>query len=74
MSNQTENPFWLVWSPTGARPPRFRHPTEQSAIAEAERLARAHPGQLFVVLQPIAGRRVDNMVRTIYVDDKEIPF
>jgi hypothetical protein len=29
---------------------------------------------MFVVLEPIAGRRVDNMVRTTYVDDKEIPF
>ena len=74
MSTNTENPFWLVWSPTGSAPPRYRHASKQSAVTEAERLARAHPGQLFVVLEPIAGRRVDNMVRTTYVDDKEIPF
>lgn len=75
MSNQSEKAFWLVWSPTGATPPKFRHPSEQSAAEEAERLAITHPGQLFVVLESIAARRVDNMQRTTYTGgSNEIPF
>jgi|HubBroStandDraft_2_1064218.scaffolds.fasta_scaffold14614_3 hypothetical protein len=71
---QIEDAFWLVWSPTGARAPRFRHPSEQSATTEAERLARAHPGQLFVVLEAIAARRVDSMIRTAFINGSGIPF
>lgn len=67
MSTQTESAFWLVWSPAGHKSPSFRHPSPQSATTEAERLATAHPGQLFVVLEPIAARRVDSMIRTQYV-------
>ena len=67
MPTQTESAFWLVWSPTGHKPPSFRHPSIQAATAEAERLATAHPGQLFVVLEPVAARRVDSMIRTQYV-------
>ncbi|WP_255631107.1 hypothetical protein [Caballeronia sp. dw_19] len=67
MNPQTESAFWLVWSPTGHKSPSFRHPSIQSATTEAERLATAHPGQLFVVLEPVAARRVDSMIRTQYV-------
>ena len=45
-------PFYLVWSPSGDRPPSFRHPDERSAEMEAERLAREHPGREFYVLAP----------------------
>jgi hypothetical protein len=76
MSTQTEKAFWLVWSPTGVRPPKYRHASEQSAVTEAERLAQAHPGQLFVVLEAVAARRVDNMVRTTFAGGSfdEPPF
>ena len=67
MPTQTESAFWLVWSPTGHKLPSFRHPSIGSATSEAERLATAHPGQIFVVLEPVAARRVDSMVRTQYV-------
>jgi hypothetical protein len=66
MTAQTENAFWLVWSPTGTTPPKFRHESEKAATEEAERLAITHPGQLFVVLEPIAARRIDHMIRTVY--------
>jgi hypothetical protein len=76
VNTQTEKAFWLVWSPTGARPPKYRHASEQSAVAEAERLAREHAGQLFVVLEAIAARRVDDMQRTAFTcgTRDEIPF
>lgn len=43
-------PFWLVWNPQGQRPPSFRHPTADSAVAEAGRLAESNPGRPFFVL------------------------
>ncbi len=54
--------FWFVWNPSG-RDPSFKHETEESAILEAERLARANAGKEFVVLEAIAVRKVDSMMR-----------
>jgi hypothetical protein len=66
--NERQPTFWLVWSPTGDKPPTFRHETEQAATLEAERLARDHRGRLFVVLEAKSARRVDDMVRTTFED------
>ena len=41
--------FWMVWNPKGGRPTR-QHESIEAAIAEAERLARCEPGQVFCVL------------------------
>jgi len=67
--------FWLVWCPTGATPPRFRHPTQESAEREAERLAATHPGKTFFVLEPrysvnCGPRRVSY----VPLDHDEVPF
>lgn len=43
--------FWLVWSPQGATPPRYRHASEAAAINEARRLAELKPGSQFYVLE-----------------------
>jgi hypothetical protein len=45
--------FWLVWNPFGDSP-IVRHPSEATARAEAERLARNAPGSRFYVLSAIA--------------------
>lgn len=67
--------FWLVWSPTGARPPHYRHASHQAAVNEAERLAATHPGQEFIVLGAEALRLVDSMKRVEFVDPgEELPF
>ena len=42
--------FWMVWN-VGGNAPRHQHEYEHLAITEAERLARAHPGEAFVVLR-----------------------
>lgn len=74
MSNQlTYAPFWFVWNPDG-RNPQARHMSEQSAVNEAERLARLNPGETFVVLESVCARRVDSMLRIEMRSDCEIPF
>lgn len=66
-------PFWFVWNPDG-RSPQYKHQSEQSAIAEAERLARLNGGQTFVVLESICARRTDDMIRIEMRCDSDVPF
>ena len=66
-------PFWFVWNPDG-RSPSFRHRSEDSAVAEAERLARINPGETFVVLESVCARRVDSMLRLDMRAGDGIPF
>ncbi len=42
--------FWMIHA-TGGGAPSVRHPSAAIAEREAERLARANPGQEFVVLE-----------------------
>ncbi|HWJ71918.1 MAG TPA: hypothetical protein VNX29_02015 [Kaistia sp.] len=42
--------FWMIHM-TGGGPTGFRHPSAEAAEREAERLARANPGNEFVVLE-----------------------
>lgn len=44
--------FWLVWNEQGNNP-RYKHETEGSARAEAERLTKSHGGR-FHVLELVA--------------------
>ncbi|ACC71084.1 hypothetical protein PPMP20_04330 [Paraburkholderia phymatum] len=68
------NPFFLVWSPTGETPPSFKHQSRQSAVNEAERLARLHRGKKFYVLASTDSRMVDDRQRTTFTHTDEIPF
>jgi hypothetical protein len=54
--------FWLVWNPASVTPPTFRHPTDDSAIAEAGRLAALNPGETFFVLGAIGFASADQPV------------
>jgi hypothetical protein len=58
----TGDAFWLVWNPAG-RAPVFKHSSEASAVAEAERLAKLNQGQQFFILQAVAMLTVTNMRR-----------
>lgn len=49
--------FWMVWNPNG-RQPTYKHPTKESAIAEAGRLARMNPNERFYVLLSLGHMRV----------------
>lgn len=68
--------FWLVWSPTGERSPRYRHADRALAIVEARRLARANPGTEFFVLGATDHLVVDALKHTALVDEPvdDIPF
>jgi hypothetical protein len=76
MSNTSaQQAFWLVWNENG-RVPMYRHDTLESAQTEAERLARANPGETFYVLEAVGLRVVDNMKRIDFRKDvaDELPF
>jgi hypothetical protein len=42
--------FWMIWNPQGGRPTR-KHPTRESAQAEATRLAMQSPGDSFYIMR-----------------------
>lgn len=71
--------FWIVWCPTGARPPSHRHETYQDAVREAERLAEcAYPSEFFVLRAVSRSRKVSVVTSLIGDDgsllDDEAPF
>lgn len=68
-----ESPFWLVWNPNG-RNPAYQHQTAHGAIVEAERLARANPGEMFIVMQSVCGRTVNDLQKIDMRPFDEIPF
>lgn len=66
--------FWMVWRENGYTPTR-QHRSKAEARAEAERLAKANPGNVFFVLKATAGVLADNpnTRRVKFVPDL-IPF
>lgn len=72
MSEKHEIEFWMVWNPAG-RAPTFRHTTQAFAQAEAERLAKEHPGQSFFVLHAVSRSCAPPLVLTVRLRD-DIPF
>lgn len=67
--------FWMVWNPQ-SRAPTLKHSTEESANAEADRLARKVPGERFYVLQAKRFVEKSDLVRVELqpVSDDDIPF
>lgn len=65
-------PFFLVWREGGGSP-TFKHERQDGAAGEAERLARAHPGERFFVLAPLQAIERSDVIRTRYHLD-ELPF
>ena len=63
-----ESYAYLVWRKSKGRPPRFRHETRAEAEAEAARLALAHPGATFLVLQELVRFRYDDTIPNSAVD------
>lgn len=68
--------FWCVWADGGGSP-TVKHDTFSQAKREAQRLARANPGQRFVVLAAAVGyqkRDLDEVRFEQSWDDMEVPF
>lgn len=73
--SKPEECFWIIWSPTGSTPPSYRHELYQSAVQEAERLARASRGDEFYVMRAETMRKVNDMVSVDYVHPNDyVPF
>lgn len=74
MKTQT---YWLVWR-EGGHAPVHRHPSEASARIEAERLARCHRGQRFVVLSSVASVVISDVnwveLQSNSIEEDGIPF
>lgn len=64
------NGFFLVWSEQSGNP-TYKHSTEDSAKAEAERLARANPGKVFHVLRLVDSCQVNDIV---WASHRDVPF
>lgn len=70
-----KQPFYIVWNPRGTHPPRTRHPSKHLAQKEAERLALAHPGNNFFVMQShVRVAATEKPLDIDYFDIDEIPF
>lgn len=66
--------FWMVYGRDQAAP-TVRHATFEDARAEAERLARKHPGIEFFVMRAIsASWRPPEVETRIFEYDDGIPF
>ncbi len=68
--------FWIVWAPSGQRPPRVRHSQRHLAEAEAFRLARENPGTEFIVMQAAVRmmQPAGMVVEHYHCDDDQVPF
>jgi hypothetical protein len=67
--------FWVVWCPTGMKPPSYRHETPEHAQREAERLAIANPELQFFVLRSESCSQAPRVVTTrSEAADADIPF
>jgi hypothetical protein len=52
MTSEPIEKFWMVWG-VQRNHPTYRHRSKLAAQAEARRLARVRPGELFVVLAAV---------------------
>jgi hypothetical protein len=57
----SDKKFWMV---KGNGPTNFKHHTKEAAVAEAERLAKGHPGSEFYVLEAICIKKASKMETT----------
>ena len=62
--------FWMVWNEQG-RNPTVKHDSKESAITEAERLARLNPGCEFHVLRLVDSCRLADVQ---WRSEEELPF
>jgi len=69
-----KQPFFIVWSPQGATPPRERHDSFFKAQKEAERLAMLKPGCDFFVMQAHCRVATTSPIEIEHFDVDGVPF
>jgi hypothetical protein len=67
------NKFWMVWNPY-TKATSFRHSTLETALVEAERLARTVGGEFFVLEAQRKCQRSDVAWETLSDGASERPF
>lgn len=70
------DPFWFVMRVEESEyvtSPRVQHATEQSALTEAERLAKKHPGVKFAVLRLTIMVYLENEPRMVHATPHQAP-
>jgi hypothetical protein len=72
MSKPAYFKFWYVYDKTSYKP-THEHQSEIAANNEAERLAKANPGQEFLVLEAKRSFKVESPVKIVELDNP-IPF
>lgn len=65
--------FWMVWREGGSSP-TYRHQTKEAATAEAERLAKSNPDQVFYVLKATGAVLARSNVEHLKLTFDPIPF
>jgi ADP-ribose pyrophosphatase YjhB (NUDIX family) len=65
--------FWLVWALNGGSS-TYKHESEESAMREAERLARVHKPIEFVVLESVSSVKISDVQWVKHESEQEIPF
>lgn len=63
-STDTQDAFWLVWTPQGGHP-KHKHGIRESAEKEAERLAKQHPEKEFYVLKCVSKTFVESKINKV---------
>lgn len=74
--NAQNKKFWMVWN-LDELAPKYRHYSEGNANTEAIRLARAHPGSTFVVMEAKSAKTVQDILTIEFNEssfEDEIPF
>lgn len=74
MENKKEEKFWIVADNNFPTRATYKHTTENMARLEAQRLAKEHQGNKFVVLEAIYAVEISALVETEYEQDLDIPF
>lgn len=65
--------YFVVWNPSSGYT-RFKHESEQAAEREAQRLAREHKGQEFVVLATRSVSKSSDVTTERFEPEDQIPF
>lgn len=65
--------FWIIVNDKFPTTVSVKHQCLQNAETEAGRLARAHRGEEFIIMQSVVSYKVDDLVVTNFVESYDNP-